>query len=357
MGATASKIKTIANSQDIILSLDALGTLYRFRSPVAQQYLTVAQRYGLNSSVELPQLEASFKAAFKATSAQYPNYGIGYGGGHKKLPNPEAWWSEVVTRTFKPLVTEELDPELSRALYQHFSSSAAYELYPDVLPFLERMKEIRQNTEGPMFIIGIITNSDPRVKDILESLNLKIAMPKFSTEVRSFEDTFRRTGEDLNNPDVPMSQWKAPWEGDLSTDKSFDFLATSYDAKSEKPDTGIIHYAASMVNLVRLIHFFERMTGFGPGFEAIMKSVAKDQRVVETSNWIHVGDDYNKDIAPAKAKNAMYEGQKVPNRKAIHLVRAGEGKRVRGTDTVSSLTEVTAIINLMLKDQSIRSGL
>ena len=339
MGAAASRPKPQYNPQHIVLSLDALGTLYRFRTPVAEQYLTIAQRYGVKSSVELPQLEASFKAAFRSTSAQFPNYGVGnrghhpkYAGRHTRLPNPEAWWSEVVTRTFKPFVTEKLDPKLSRALYQHFSSSAAYELYPDILPFLKRMKEIRQDLEGPIFIIGIITNSDPRVKDILESMNLNIGMPKLSTEERSLGDMFRRAGKDLD------------------TDKSFDFLATSYDAKSEKPDTGIIHYASNMVTLVHFSQFMERAN-------EDMDSVTKEQRVIDSMTWIHVGDDYDKDIAPAKAIDATYEGENVPNRRAIHLVREGEGKPVPGTDTVSTLSEVTAIINLMLKDQSRGSGL
>ena len=97
MGIGASTPK----SRGIILSLYALGTIYRFRAPVANQYLTIAQRCGLKAKVELPDLEASFKQVFKSVSTEYPNYG------KDKLPDPQAWWSELVSRSFKPVVNNE----------------------------------------------------------------------------------------------------------------------------------------------------------------------------------------------------------------------------------------------------------
>ncbi len=335
-------------SRGIILSFDALGTIYRFRAPVANQYLTIAQKCGLKAKVELSDLDASFKQAFKSVSKEYPNYG------KDKLPDPEAWWSELVSRSFKPVVKgEELPLDLGRSLYQHFSSGAAYELYPDVRPFLRRLHEIRDDPDGPTLILGIITNSDPRVKQVLESMNLKVGMSALPMRP-SREEMWRESRDDAEaSIGTGRIRISVPWNGLWKTGSDFDFLATSYDADSEKPDPGIMFYArqmARLLNLSKVVQTLHTPKSTVGGVYRLIRTAAAHRKDVDNMAWIHVGDDYEKDIAPAKVETEIVPGIKLFKRHGIHLVREGEGTPVEGADTVTSLTEVASIINLMVQD-------
>ena len=344
MGLGASK----PTSRGIILSLDALGTLYRFRAPVAKQYLTIAQKCGLKAKVELPALEASFKDAFRSVSKEYPNYGKG------KLPDPEAWWTELVTRSFKPIVKgEELPSDLGRSLYQHFSSGAAYELYPDVQPLLQRMREIRENPDSPTLLLGIVTNSDPRVKQVLESMSLKIGMSRLPS-APSRSEIHQSAVEDAEEyKGSGKVQVSLPWKGMWKAENDFDFLATSYDAESEKPDPEIMLYARNMARLLGLSKVVQDLptpkSAVG-GILTFATSAITHRNDVEDMTWVHVGDDYDKDIAPTKTRADIVPGMKAPKIHGIHLVREGEGTAVEGSDTVTSLIDVASIINLMVED-------
>ena len=337
-------------SRGIILSLDALGTLYRFRAPVANQYLTIAQKCGLKAKVELLDLEASFKQAFKSVSKEYPNYG------KDKLPDPEAWWSELVSRSFKPVVkNEELPSDLGRSLYQHFSSGAAYELYPDVRPFLQAIHKIRENPDSPTLILGVISNSDPRVKQVLESMNLKIGMSAMPMRP-SREEMWKESREDAEASfGTGRIRISVPWQNLWKAGSDFDFLATSYDAGSEKPDPGIMFYArqmARMLNLSKVVQGLPTPKTTVGGIFSLIGTASSHRKDIDKMAWIHVGDDYRKDIAPTKVEAEIVPGIKLFKLHGIHLVREGEGTPVEGVDTVTSLTEVASIINLMVQDPS-----
>ena len=325
----------------LILSFDALGTLYRFRAPVANQYLTIAQRCGLKSKVELPELDASFRRSFKAINVEFPNYGKG------RLDDPEVWWTELVKRSFKDVVKgEDLPQNLGSVMYQHFSSGAAYELYPDVKPFLERMHEIRRDPDNPTLMLGIITNSDPRVKNILESFNLKIGLTKKPNyldreahERGAMEDVeeSRRTG---------VLTIHAPWEKFWNSANDFDFLTTSYEANCEKPQEGIFNHARSLASELAHSRATQKAVQ-GKSGTAHMMAVTMTRRGddMKKLTWIHVGDDYEKDYN----LNAYFPHKPIMPQ-TLHLVREGEGEPVEGADTVTSLTEVASIVNFAIED-------
>jgi FMN phosphatase YigB (HAD superfamily) len=168
MGAGASK-----PSRGLVVSLDALGTLYKFREPVAVQYSKIARQCGFNGDYETSQLDKSFRSAFKKQNKLYPNYG------KENLPNPQVWWEYLVEQTFEPFTTlsAPLPAETGRRLYEHFSSGDAYELFPDVQPFMETMAKLKNDfsdPDGPIVLTGIITNSDARVHNVLASMGLRV---------------------------------------------------------------------------------------------------------------------------------------------------------------------------------------
>ncbi|RMZ87122.1 hypothetical protein DV736_g5654, partial [Chaetothyriales sp. CBS 134916] len=313
MGAGASR-PAAARARGLIVSFDALGTLYGFRKPVAEQYLSVAQQCGLSKAKEVDpkDLEASFRSAYERVSARHPNYGRG------TLDSAEEWWAELVDKTFRGVgvggggdddQSLQLPANLSSALYEHFSSQAAYELYADVRPFLQRMHEIRQRLEkersdhDAVLLLGVITNSDPRVRRVLESMNLAVGVSK-APEPRNMDERWRLANETARDPTaLPIAtSFRDIW----SPRHDFDFVSTSYEAEAEKPAPAVFNRAANLARLNLISRMEQRRHSDGdrehPFREAFdfVRDTISHRRDIETMSWIHVGDDYAKDYVGAK---------------------------------------------------------
>jgi FMN phosphatase YigB (HAD superfamily) len=233
-----------------VLTFDALGTLYRFKSPVAEQYLNVARERGVHVSASADALLSSFKQAYRNLNREHPNYGVG------KLSSPQVWWEKLVHDTFThadPVVS--LPHDLGTTMYHHFSSGAAYELFPDVRGMLQKWRE---HDRSPVTAIrGIITNSDPRVDKVLHDLGVRVG-------------------------NVRIQQGRAVQEG-FDAGNDFDFICTSYEATSEKPSADIFQQAHTLVDAV----------DDARGRQPHIRSLGRDE-------WVHIGDDLTKDFQGAR---------------------------------------------------------
>ncbi|GAA96891.1 uncharacterized protein L969DRAFT_475276 [Mixia osmundae IAM 14324] len=177
-----------------LILFDAFGTLLKPRTAPHSQYADEARRQNL--VVKDNDVQRTFKQAFRRTNAEYPNYG-------QPQLDPSRWWSLVIERTFEDLVTgNELQtalPGLTSALIQRFSSSRAYELYEDVRPALATVK-----SGWPGIELGVLSNTDPCLHDVLKSLGLsdeflavqtswalRVAKPDPLIFLRAIQDSFR----------------------------------------------------------------------------------------------------------------------------------------------------------------------
>lgn len=138
---------------------------------------------------------------------------------------PEQWWSQIIERSVKPLLrmagpqAADSAPSISRALIQHFASSAAYELHEDARELIWALKKQKQTTDADFKpIIGILSNFDPRVRNILKSFGFAIG------DVRPAEVALPRP----------------------SADDDIDFVLISYDLGIHKPDAAIFEAAANL---------------------------------------------------------------------------------------------------------------
>ena len=87
-------------SRQIVISLDAFGTLFTPRETIAKSYADAARKFGLSGFTE-EQLASRFRDAFKHQSAIAPNYG-------KKIDmGASNWWSNV--RKFALRITQLFD--------------------------------------------------------------------------------------------------------------------------------------------------------------------------------------------------------------------------------------------------------
>lgn len=337
----------------VVVTLDALSTIYTFREPVITQYIKVARRCGLKAPVSEEDLGKAFRKSFKSISVELPNYGKG------ELSGPRAWWKTLVNDAFRQVVDEpEIPEQLGEELYDHFTSAAAYKLYPDARPFFASMRELKQQctkSNGPVLFVGVISNSDPRVKSVLESLGLKVGI-EVMPHRESFNERMSRAYMQTVNQsetawaesqETSVSAIQSLWHNSYNPRNEVDFLATSYTAGEEKPHARIFNYAASLAAVNYASKLEQGREDWGPslGTAQFKYKVASQIDAIYSSKWIHIGDDYGKD----------YIGSSENGFEAIHLVREGETDAVEGANTVTSLTEAAAAIRIIAEQQFIEA--
>lgn len=178
-----------------LITFDVTDTLLKFKSSPGKQYGEIGAMYGIlcDNSV----LGANFKAHWRRMNEEHPNFGLNSGLGW------ENWWRNVVKGTFKDstLIAEDksLD-ELADHLINVYKTSACWQHClgaPNLLSYI-RSKGI------PM---GIISNFDPRLNQILANFKMK---------------------------------------------HFFQFVITSYETGMEKPDTKIFAKAMSISKIGNL---------------------------------------------------------------------------------------------------------
>lgn len=294
------------------MTLDALGTLYKFREPVAVQYSKIARQCGFQGKYTNDQLNKSFKSAFTEQNRLFPNYG------KDDLASPQDWWEMLVENTFKPFVTDQnlWPPETGQRLYDHFTSADAYELFEDVRPFMDTIAELKKDfadPEGPIVLTGVISNSDPRVRNVLTSLGLRVGVSRM-TDIK-LTDSMKNAWEKAQDMRVTT-----PVNDMYNSGDHFNFLTTSYEAGSEKPDGHIFADAqiiAGQLTLSRLFQDNERPSSLQEAWAVIGK--ARAQPRAEDHVWIHIGDDYEKDYKAARSwgheallldRDGQHEGEK-----------------------------------------------
>ncbi|CEI99728.1 hypothetical protein RMCBS344292_13809 [Rhizopus microsporus] len=145
-----------------LITFDAYNTLFKPRGSLSAQYVEEAARYGIK--VTKNEITDHFGQAYRKQQLKAPFYGI------KQGMTPQEWWKELVYATFSSagVHPKELDSnfdQLYNALYNRFTTAAAYSIFPDVVSTLEELK-----TRG--FKMGVITNSDERVAKVVKNLKL-----------------------------------------------------------------------------------------------------------------------------------------------------------------------------------------
>ncbi len=340
MGSSASK----QVPRGLVISFDALGTLYRFKKPAPQQFLSVARQCGYKGNISEEELRSSYQTADKYMNNQHPNYG------KKTLSSTAEWWAELARHALRVPNTQKVPQSLGPSLYNHFSSSAAYELYRDVKPFLQRIHHLRRtlNTRtfgGPTLALGVIANSDDGVRRILHNLGLSVGTSGDLNRMSWWESTkFAIAWSWTTHPD----NCKTPMYDIWSLRHDFDFLATSYEDGYQKPHRRIFSLALSLAHL----NIFSRAEQLKQLTQADLRRQLKwtwevaDHLINIDLAWIHVGDDYDKD----------YVGATKYRNDAFYLVREGGGKEpVEGARTITSLTELLPITNIMVHEKMLGS--
>lgn len=150
-------------SQPKAIFFDAVGTLFGIRSSVGQIYSEIANRFGVEVSAD--ELDRAFRQAFQAAPPPaFPD------ATPEALPELEKqWWRAIVQSTFinAGAIDRFADfPTFYKRLYNHFATAAPWQVYPDVLPTLDKYRD--KGIE-----LGVISNFDSRLHAVLDALELR----------------------------------------------------------------------------------------------------------------------------------------------------------------------------------------
>src|SRR5882672_4780248 len=194
---------------------DALGTLFYLTRTVGDHYAAVGAEIGLK--LDPDKLDRAFVSAGnhmpKRTATDGP-----------RENDDKHWWRELVD-----LVLDQAAPSLSKfdrdnffeIAYDHFGEADVWELYPEVIGVLEKLR--------PRFQLAVISNFDGRLRFILQHLGIS----KFFTHIfisseigadKPDPEIFRRAlnlidlkpDEVLHVGDDPQRDWKAASAAGLS---------------------------------------------------------------------------------------------------------------------------------------------
>lgn len=141
-----------------LVTFDVNGTLLNVTS-IGKTYADIAKKHGVSADPQ--KISAGFRSAYKMMDKQHPNFGLSDMGW-------QAWWTAVVKETISSTTDKPDQAKLDAIaanLIQHFSTGTPWTVENRAIDVLNRLKSHRVT-------IGIISNTDPRLHDILRDHNL-----------------------------------------------------------------------------------------------------------------------------------------------------------------------------------------
>jgi putative hydrolase of the HAD superfamily len=144
---------------------DAVGTLFYLTKSVVDHYALVASEVGLKLD------PAAFDRAFFSAWKQMPARSAIDG---PRENDDKDWWRELVDLVLDRVAPglDEIDRDnFFEVAYEHFAEAGVWELYPEVVDVLEKLR--------PRFRLAVISNFDGRLRMILEQLGVS----KFFSQV------------------------------------------------------------------------------------------------------------------------------------------------------------------------------
>lgn len=143
------------------ITFDARGTLLKVRFPVGETYAAVAARHGAQISTE------TVDEAFHEVFPTMPPLAFPPMREEELHDREHSWWRKLVGRVMEAAGEEvEFEPFFEE-LYAIYRGAEAWKPYREAASVLCLLRSNR-------FRIGLISNMDSRIEDILVALNLSI---------------------------------------------------------------------------------------------------------------------------------------------------------------------------------------
>ncbi|XP_022110783.1 haloacid dehalogenase-like hydrolase domain-containing protein 3 isoform X2 [Acanthaster planci] len=155
-----------------------------------QQYSRVALQHGV--TLDPLVIDKAFHNALKEQRAKHPNYGIHAG------MSSSTWWCEVIRRTFVTCgyTDRETVSKIASTLYEDFKKPLTWFVFPEVKSSLTSLNRLGA-------CLGVISNCDERLVDVLQAMNLAnnfafILLSVFTGHQKPGAEMFQMAMERLN---------------------------------------------------------------------------------------------------------------------------------------------------------------
>ncbi len=142
---------------------DLAGTLITVRGGIGHQYSSLAREFGVE--VAPRAIDEAFANVFGAAGGMV----FAESGDDAIAALEKGFWREIVRASFARAAPRasfgSRFEEYFDKLFRHFATATPWEVYPDVAPTLDALKEHR-------LLLGLVTNFDRRVFSLVEALGL-----------------------------------------------------------------------------------------------------------------------------------------------------------------------------------------
>jgi putative hydrolase of the HAD superfamily len=155
------KEKMMFDGSDLrFIFFDAVGTLIEIRGCVGEIYSRAAREFGFEAEPRILQL--NFERSFR----RQPPLAFPAGTPEAALTELEkGWWANLVEAVFDGLGSFPRFDQFFDEIFERFRSQKFWRVYDDVAPALTELKR-----RG--FRLGVISNFDSRLYDVLRACNL-----------------------------------------------------------------------------------------------------------------------------------------------------------------------------------------
>jgi len=139
---------------------DAAGTLFEVRGSVGEVYASALEKHSIK--IDAHEIEARFRKTF---SLQPPLAFSPELDDVRRRVLERNWWRDLVVRVVAPDGTFPSFDDFFDELFEHFRTGDAWRVFQDTRPALDRLRR-----DG--YKLGIISNFDSRLDDVLSALGL-----------------------------------------------------------------------------------------------------------------------------------------------------------------------------------------
>ncbi|MCL4244039.1 MAG: HAD-IA family hydrolase [Candidatus Dadabacteria bacterium] len=148
----------MTNGKITTIFFDAADTLFFIKKGLGNTYAGVARKYGADP--DTGALRRAFSKAFRNA----PPLAFGGVSDEERKELEKDWWKKVVTDVYNEVGMFDAFDEHFDDLFEVFRTEA-WTLFPETVPVLEALK-----SKG--YRLGIISNFDSRVYDVMERLGI-----------------------------------------------------------------------------------------------------------------------------------------------------------------------------------------
>ena len=171
-----------------LVTFDAMNTLFKVKPNIGQTSCDAVRHLLLQelTSQQEMTVQENFFTVYKNYTKEYPNFGYG------KISS-ESFWQNIISDSLKSTGCKFNEDEVKLVtvyLYNEYKKADKYSIFPDVFSTLSEL-------EKRGVVMGIISNFDNRLVEILENLKLKqyfkfILCSRIEGVAKPYKDIFKK---------------------------------------------------------------------------------------------------------------------------------------------------------------------